>query len=388
MASKYRNKVKVGSGTFGDVYRAEVKKTGEVVAIKTIKLTGKSDGVEISAIDEIKIMQELRHPNIVRLYEVYQSKGQVSMVMDFLPTDLEILIKANDFSKRYVEMPAEDIKAYMKMLLEGINCCHKNFVLHRDLKPGNLLISPDGVLKIADFGLARTYGSPNARYSHQAITLWYRPLELLLGAQHYGPSCDMWGVGCIFAEMLLRVPLFAGDSEVHQCHQIVSCMGIPTEENWPGFKELKLSLSFKPVAKTPLSKVIPAAKRDAIDLLEQLLTYDPNKRVSAEQALKHPYLTSAPEPSTHDKIAQRIRELEALKAAEKKAKGEQLPESVEAAPMPKPKSLGSQFVKIEAEAEPEPEAKPPAPKAEGDDEDNTAGKKRKRLRAVESPSYG
>jgi len=142
------------------------------------------------------------------------------------------------------------------MMLRGVDACHQNYVLHRDLKPGNLLLSEDGVVKLADFGLARTYGSPGAKFSPQAFTRWYRPMELLLGAEEYGPASDMWSVGCIFAEMFLRVPLFAGDTDMHQVNRIVACMGTPTEAMWPGYKDLKVSMQFKSIPPTPLSQVM------------------------------------------------------------------------------------------------------------------------------------
>ncbi|EKX54892.1 hypothetical protein GUITHDRAFT_83848 [Guillardia theta CCMP2712] len=302
----------VGRGTFGVVCKAIKKKTGEEVAIKNIKLVHKiHEGVSTSAIDEIRIMQELHHPNVLSIHEVFSPReGTLSLVLDFIPMDMEMIIKAKDMtSDKYVPMPSEDIKAYMQMFLRGINACHQNFVLHRDLKPANLLLSANGVLKLCDFGLARTYGSPNAKFSPQAVTLWYRPLEMLLGADRYGPAVDMWGVGCIFAEMLLRNPLFPtgrGATDVDQVCQIVRCMGAPTERNWPGFDQLPILLKFQQIPPTPLARVIPAAPKDALDLLDKLLSYDPNKRISAEEALKHEYFRNAPAPASTAQIADHI----------------------------------------------------------------------------------
>jgi len=364
------------------VYKARHRVDGTVVAVKKIKLGKTQDGVNLSAIDEIRVLQELKHENIVTLHEVFSRGENMSLVFDFCQTDLESIINARDLrTQPYIPMPAEDIKAYMLMMLKGVNACHQNFVLHRDLKPGNLLLSQDGTLKIADFGLARTYGSPDTRYSPQAFTRWYRPLELLLGAEQYGPASDMWSVGCIFAEMLLRVPLFAGDTDMHQINRIVECMGSPSEAVWPGYSDLKVSMKFKPVQPTPLNRIIPAARADAIELLNQLLHFDPNKRITAEQAISHAYFSNAPRASGREAIAQRIQDLlagrekaaearAAAKAAEDRGQGTGSDGDGVAV-----KSLAGAFAEKEAEAA------SPVPM--------DAGKKRKAQDALaESPSYG
>ena len=258
---KYEMIKVVGKGTFGVVWKARVKTTGQFVAIKEIKLVNSSDGVGVSAIDEIRLMQEVAHENILALHEVFPAReGTLSLVLDFIPMDLEMMIKATE-----PFIPAAEIKAYMKMLLAAIHFCHENFILHRDLKPANLLITADGVLKLCDFGLARTYGSPNAKYSPQAITIWYRPMELLLGAEQYGPACDMWGVGCIFAEMMLRNPLFATshESTMDQIQQIIKLLGSPNDKNWPHMEHLPgprmehvpVKLKFKHKDPVPLKEV-------------------------------------------------------------------------------------------------------------------------------------
>ncbi|KAJ1490221.1 putative mitogen-activated protein kinase ERK-A [Baffinella frigidus] len=310
MAHHYTGLEVVGQGTYGVVYKATSKIDGREVAIKTIKMDKRAHaGVSASAIDEIRMLQELHHPNIVTLYEVFaQDEGTLSLVFDYLPTDLEMMINARDPGKEpYVALPSGDTKAYLKMLLSGVRACHENYMVHRDLKPGNLLIGTDGVLKICDFGLARTYGSPEAKYSPQAITIWYRPMELLLGAELYGPAADM--------------------CDLDQVQKIVQCMGAPNETKWPGYTHLKKKFTFRQdVQATPLIKVIPAANKNAIDLLEKLLSYDPNIRLTAAEALEHPYITEEPKATPLQDIAERVHEYTEKRAAQKALKKASQPE--------------------------------------------------------------
>lgn len=184
------------------------------------------------------------------------------------------------------------------MALQGLEAIHACWVVHRDLKPDNLLIAPDGTLKLGDFGLSRVFGSPDVAYSPQAFTIWYRPPELLFGSTRYGPSADMWAMGCIFAEMMLRTALFPGSGEVDQLSKICAVMGCPTEETWPGVSSLPCYFF---VPSTPrvntLKSLLHAATIEEIDLLEKMLTMCPQKRISASEALAHPYFSSGPAPT-------------------------------------------------------------------------------------------
>ncbi|XP_068952446.1 cyclin-dependent kinase 7 isoform X4 [Petaurus breviceps papuanus] len=201
-AKRYEKLDFLGEGQFATVYKARDKNTGRIVAIKKIKLGHRSeakDGINRTALREIKLLQELSHPNIIGLLDAFGHKSNISLVFDFMETDLEVIIKDNS-----LVLTPSHIKAYMLMTLQGLEYLHQHWILHRDLKPNNLLLDENGVLKLADFGLAKSFGSPNRAYTHQVVTRWYRAPELLFGARMYGVGVDMWAVGCILAELLLR----------------------------------------------------------------------------------------------------------------------------------------------------------------------------------------
>lgn len=192
----------LGEGQFATVYKARDKQTDRIVAVKKIKLGSRAeakDGINRTALREIKLLQEIKHKNIIELVDVFGHRSNVSIVMDFMDTDLEIIIKDTSI----ILTPA-NIKSYTLQTLLGLEYLHNNWILHRDLKPNNLLVDSKGCLKLGDFGLARYFGSPTRVYTHIVVTRWYRAPELLFGAKNYGVGVDIWAVGCILAELLLR----------------------------------------------------------------------------------------------------------------------------------------------------------------------------------------
>lgn len=294
---RYDRGAVLGEGTFGIVYAAVQKTTQRPVAIKQFKRGKFKDGVEFTALREVKLQAELQHPNVVELLDVFVHNDTMNVVFEILPNNLDNVIK-----DKSIVLTQADIKAYMQMLLQGLAYCHDHYVLHRDLKPENLLLGPDGQVKIGDFGLARMYGSPNRNMTSMVCTIWYRPPELLFGAREYSGSVDMWGVGCIFAELMLRMPYLTGMNEIDQLGKIFHALGTPTESMWPGMTSLPNYIEFTPSTAPPLSAIFSAASEDALDLLAKLLKFNPAERPTAAEALKHPYFSNAPAPTPPEKL--------------------------------------------------------------------------------------
>jgi serine/threonine protein kinase len=284
--ANYEKQDKLGEGTYGVVYKALDKRTGDTVALKKIRLDQEEEGLPATAVREISILRDLNHPNIVDLKEVINSRGKLTLVFEFLEKDLK---KFLDGQRRGLQ--AMLIKSYAYQILAGLCYCHCRRVIHRDMKPQNLLLNRQGLIKLCDFGLARAFTIPLRSYTHEVVTLWYRAPEILLGSEFYSIGVDVWSVGCIIAEMFARRPLFPGDSEIDQLHQIFRILGTPTEDRWPGVSELPgFKKTFQKWNRRPLSEVIPGADPLGIDLIEKMLEYDPVKRISAKRALDHPYI--------------------------------------------------------------------------------------------------
>ncbi|XP_077211932.1 cyclin-dependent kinase G-2-like isoform X2 [Tasmannia lanceolata] len=226
---------RIDEGTYGVVYRAKDKKSGEIVALKKVKMEKEREGFPLTSLREINILLSFHHPSIVDVKEVVigSNLDSIFMVMEYMEHDLKGLMEM-------MKQPfhPSQVKCLMLQLLEGVKYLHDNWVLHRDLKTSNLLLNNSGELKICDFGLSRQYGSPLKPYTHLVVTLWYRAPELLLGAKQYSTAIDMWSLGCIMAELLTKAPLFNGKTEFDQLDKIFKTLGTPNEKIWPGFVKL------------------------------------------------------------------------------------------------------------------------------------------------------
>ncbi|XP_067015382.1 cyclin-dependent kinase 1 [Anabrus simplex] len=278
---------KIGEGTYGVVYKCKNKSTGQIVAMKKIRLENDDEGIPSTAIREISLLKELQHPNIVSLENVIMEEARLHLVFEWLTMDLK---KYMDTLGQGQLMEQDLVRSYLYQITQAILYCHKRRILHRDLKPQNLLIDKNGTIKVADFGLGRAFGIPVRVYTHEVVTLWYRAPEVLLGSTRYSCPIDIWSIGCIFAEMATKKPLFQGDSEIDQLFRIFRVLRTPNEEIWPGVSKLPdYKSSFPQWTQNTLQCSVRGLDDDGLDLLQKMLTYDPADRISAKAAVNHPY---------------------------------------------------------------------------------------------------
>jgi cyclin-dependent kinase len=312
---RYQKLEKIGEGTYGVVYKARDRKSNRILALKRIRLEAEDEGIPSTAIREISLLKELRHPNIVRyvvlqmnirmfvmiflsilifnrLFDVVHAEKKLTLVFEYLDQDLK---KYLDVCENGLEINI--VKSFLYQLLTGVAYCHHHRVLHRDLKPQNLLINREGELKLADFGLARAFGIPVRSYTHEVVTLWYRAPDVLLGSRKYSTPVDIWSIGCIFAEMVNGSPLFKGTTDETQLDMIFRLMGTPNEMIYPGINELPEWREDFPQYPSPdsLSSLVPTLESAGVDLLSQMLIYDPMKRITAGSAREHCFFADLPE---------------------------------------------------------------------------------------------
>nr|Q38775.1 RecName: Full=Cell division control protein 2 homolog D [Antirrhinum majus]CAA66236.1 cyclin-dependent kinase [Antirrhinum majus] len=285
---------KVGEGTYGKVYRAMEKSTGKIVALKKTRLHEDEEGVPPTTLREVSLLRMLsRDPHVVRLLDVKQGQNKegktvLYLVFEYMDTDLKKYIRS--FKQTGESIAPMNVKSLMYQLCKGVAFCHGHGVLHRDLKPHNLLMDRKTMmLKIADLGLARAYTLPIKKYTHEILTLWYRAPEVLLGATHYSPAVDMWSVACIFAELVTQKALFPGDSELQQLLHIFRLLGTPNEEIWPGVSTLVDWHEYPQWTAQPISSAVPGLDEKGLNLLSEMLHYEPSRRISAKKAMEHPY---------------------------------------------------------------------------------------------------
>ncbi|KAK9892289.1 hypothetical protein WA026_019096 [Henosepilachna vigintioctopunctata] len=286
---------RAGEGAHGFVFKAMDKKTHKIVALKKISFNP-NHPMPKNTMREICALRVLKSPNIVELVDIRGVENSVVLVMEYLPCSLSDVI-------RYVEKPITlaQTKTYIQMCLSGVSYMHNNHIMHRDLKPSNLLISHSGILKIADFGLARIYKKTDLRtYSHQVATRWYRAPELLYGSRTYTPKVDIWSVGCILGEMIHRKPLFPGETDIEQLAIVLGTLGTPDEIIWPGVTSLPdyNKISFSHTSPKSWKTVIPDGDKQSLNIIATMLQYNEAERPSAEEALNHDFFFVAPVPAS------------------------------------------------------------------------------------------
>jgi len=279
---------KLGEGTYATVFKGKSRLTDNLVALKEIRLEHE-EGAPCTAIREVSLLKDLKHANIVTLHDIVHTDKSLTLVFEYLERDL----------KQYMDdcgaiLAMNNVKLFLFQMLRGLAYCHARRVLHRDLKPQNLLINERGELKLADFGLARAKSVPTKTYSNEVVTLWYRPPDVLLGSTEYSTPIDMWGVGCIFYEMASGRPLFPGSTVEDELHLIFKVLGTPTPDNWPGIcsSDELLNYKFPHYSAEPLVARAPRLDPDGISLLNSFLHFEARRRVSAKEAMKNPYFQS------------------------------------------------------------------------------------------------
>ena len=291
----------LGHGSYGIVISGKNKITGQKVAIKRVERIFQSilDGKRI--LREIRILSHLKHENITNLIDVsaipnFENFQSLVVVIDLMETDLTHVIKNNP------TLQTGHHKFFVYQILRGLKYIHSANVIHRDLKPSNLLVNSNCDLKICDFGLARVADSAQENsdfLSEYVTTRWYRAPEVLLNYPTYGTAIDVWSVGCILAELIIRKPLFPGTNTFKQLEIITEILGTPTDNDLRDCTNQKAldfmrSIPYKPGI--PFEQIFVNSPPEEIDLVSKMLKWDPTQRITVEQALEHPFLESLHDP--------------------------------------------------------------------------------------------
>eukprot|EP00775_Hariotina_reticulata_P006093 gene6093-6331_t len=280
---RYERLQELGSGSYAVVYKARNRETDEVIALKKLRFGFDEQGLPSSTLREISLLKELKHSNIVELKDIIYGFGtnNVYVVLECLDCDLRDLLDAEQ------QLDILQIKSFLFQILKAVHHAHMHCVMHRDLKPQNILVDASHTqVKVADFGLARSFLPPFKAYTDKVVTLWYRAPELLLGVSSYSAAIDMWSVGCIFAEMVNREPLFRAESEIGLLHKIFEALGTPNDAVWAGVERLAhYRHNFPHWHPKGWSAIAPRLANDTqgMDLLAAMLSYDPEARITAAQ---------------------------------------------------------------------------------------------------------
>ena len=303
---KIRTSELLGQGSYGNVYKVDFEdKPGEYYALKKYKLQNKKEGFDLSALREITILKELNHENIEKVIDMFYSINSLYVLKEYADTVLTGLLYKQ--KPKYLNITEADKKGIMQQILSGLVEIHRNGILHRDLATSNILINKQGIVKISDFGLSRFIATPDRPLSQGVITINYRSPEILFLAKYYSFSIDIWSAGCIFSELLLEHLLFPGKTDIDILINIFNLLGVPNDNNWPDTIQLPKFRIFKGIPDSSIQKKFSNFSEECQDLLSKMLVLNPNNRITAEEALNHPYFKTEPLPSKKERIAEIIR---------------------------------------------------------------------------------
>ncbi|XP_043930228.1 cyclin-dependent kinase-like 1 isoform X1 [Protopterus annectens] len=301
---KYEKIGKIGEGSYGVVFKCKNKDTGQIVAIKKFVESEDDPVIKKIALREIRMLKQLKHPNLVNLLEVFRKKRKLHLVFEYC--DHTVLHELDRYPRG---VPEHLVKSITKQTLQAVNFCHKHNCIHRDVKPENILITKHGVIKLCDFGFARILTGPSDYYTDYVATRWYRAPELLVGDTQYGPPVDVWAIGCVFAELLSGIPLWPGKSDVDQLYLIRKTLGdlIPRHQQVFSSNQFFSGVSIpEPDSMEPLSMKFPNIPHHATAFMKGCLHMDPSSRLTCEQLLEHPYFDSFNEDGDLEREQERI----------------------------------------------------------------------------------
>jgi cyclin-dependent kinase len=289
----YRRTEILGQGAYGKVYKGQDLRSGQIVALKRALTTSDEEGVPPTTLREISILRTVSECEyIVKLLDVVSAKTKsgksiLYIIFQYLDCDLKAFMIAKQGKGNGLSIKLA--KEFCFQLLLGLKHCHEQGIMHRDLKPQNLLVENGVRLKIADFGLSRNFSIPIGRYTHEVVTLWYRAPEILLGAKCYSTSIDLWAVGCILSEMIIGHPIFCGESEIEQLLAIFRILGTPSNKSWPSVSSFRDWHDFPQWKSRDLSNIFLNLELEGMGLLRSFLRLDPSKRISISNSIENPF---------------------------------------------------------------------------------------------------